>query len=1337
MNDSSNELYAGTPDDVDEERKEQIRREMEAREREIAELEALQQKPAQKSQATQPEAKAPAAAQPTQQPQTTKETPQEKEDFYGVDTSFQDDGIDPSVAQVAAEGVLSPFVGATDFVVDAINLIPNVDLPKIPKFENDVTQSVRELSSIVLPTIGLGAFGGGKLALAGKASKVKFLQDPFVKWLGNTSFQAGTGAFVDYTVEFNEEDDNLAGVLRANLPQQLGWLPSNLATMDGDSPDTIRAKNVMEGVYLGVGLDVLLGVAQIVRRAGGFETKYLPKSETSGAFFERYNKEVPPNETPEDFVNRQVTQRETATTEVGQFNYEKSIDLNGVERALDEPMWGVHDYPLYGYQESGIRSADPGGIALAGSDYSRIVRDMGSTNGRVRSIATESFIKSFNDGKMDNNILLRGMKDDMLSSGEYDVKLADGNYLTAKQIIEDGEELAARHYTLSLPQLKQLFNSLATEESGELGVRTLSSTGMEGARKMIQKYLDDFVNMDLGRAEAYLETSVAGQVSDTAMGMRLVEGTPAIERAQEQILDRLQLLMAMRGRAAYVRGRALNMTNTWNRLKMTKDFTDINKMEYAKRVEKSVKEEKNDTLRMLRAIEQDAAITIDTLREVSQKNPNMLAPLMMAYEFTDGNVDTIAKLNRFLAESTGTIRKAMIDNAPDVPSVIVNGFYSNLYNSTLSAAATPIRAAIGNLGGLVEKPIGNFVGALVTGDRRLIRRGMFQYFSDIEGLQNAFGYMKQVFRRSATEPNVDGLLRDDVFIRNDKQIEVLNAFADAKAESGDFGPQLMMQQVNAMNDLAKHPWLRFGTRAMQALDGFTQSMIAHAEAKGRAFDEITNFGRREFDADGAQKVYDKVYSEMFNKDGLITDEAVRFTSGEIALNLDNEYNNALSTIIRRAPVLKPFLLFTKTPLNATKVMLSYTPMGSFVKGLNDFRLPVEQMSDEAIADLLTKRGIKIDTGDPQAFVNKYNEIRADLKGREALGTLAVIAAGGLVMSDRVTGNGLYNKQKQGLRRDVGWKPRSIRVPGGEWVSYDGLGPVTDWIAMVADIFDNFDSLSPNDAGEQVRKMAFVFGASFTDKTYLAGLEPFLDVLRGDVGAINKWSASFISSSTLRGSSMMAELARAFEPGLKEVENDIFNLVQNRLPIAKGTLPQVYDYIDGSRVGDYDGDIAGFFNRVINTYTPFKISGKRSELKQFLIDIEYDGRPNLSTNGRNVRLTTQEQSDIASKMGEMGYFKSEIERIMKTTDGKAFRKAFNEAQATGHTVDLRQFRMLHMMIDDALRTAVEMARVNIPGADALTRRADMLSVTTDMLKTGDTAALKKFQEENRKLGVIPY
>ena len=63
--------------------------------------------------------------------------------------------------------------------------------------------------------------------------------------------------------------------------------------------------------------------------------------------------------------------------------------------------------------------------------------------------------------------------------------------------------------------------------------------------------------------------------------------------------------------------------------------------------------------------------------------------------------------------------------------------------------------------------------------------------------------------------------------------------------------------------------------------------------------------------------------------------------------------------------------------------------------------------------------------------------------------------------------------------------------------------------------------------------------------------------------------------------MMAELARAFEPGLKEVENDIFSLFKTAY--RKKHLPG-YDYIDGSRVGDYDGDIAGFFNRVKYLHT---------------------------------------------------------------------------------------------------------------------------------------------------------
>ena len=50
--------------------------------------------------------------------------------------------------------------------------------------------------------------------------------------------------------------------------------------------------------------------------------------------------------------------------------------------------------------------------------------------------------------------------------------------------------------------------------------------------------------------------------------------------------------MAMRGRAAYVRGRALNLTNMWNRLTMT--GSEANKAAYAKRIKRILSEEKRN-----------------------------------------------------------------------------------------------------------------------------------------------------------------------------------------------------------------------------------------------------------------------------------------------------------------------------------------------------------------------------------------------------------------------------------------------------------------------------------------------------------------------------------------------------------------------------------------------------------------------------------------------------------------------------------------------------------------------------------------------------------------------
>ena len=51
--------------------------------------------------------------------------------------------------------------------------------------------------------------------------------------------------------------------------------------------------------------------------------------------------------------------------------------------------------------------------------------------------------------------------------------------------------------------------------------------------------------------------------------------------------------------------------------------------------------ESNETLRALEKIAQESKQTIETLRQVKAERPQMLGPLMLAYEVTDGKVNSI------------------------------------------------------------------------------------------------------------------------------------------------------------------------------------------------------------------------------------------------------------------------------------------------------------------------------------------------------------------------------------------------------------------------------------------------------------------------------------------------------------------------------------------------------------------------------------------------------------------------------------------------------------------------------------------------------------------------
>lgn len=1298
----------------------------------------------QQQETVKPEATAsPEQPEQTKEPKTELPTGPDPEVVEQVKESEQEDEEDQSTLEVIAEGAAALPVGVTDFAVDFLNLVPGVEIPKVPEFENKVTQTVREMASIVIPTIGLGGLGTAGLAakaatVAGKFKKAKFLVDPMVKKIGGMAFNAGTGAFVDYTVEINQTDDNLTGALKQTWPEWTGWIPEDLATMPTDGADVKRLKNVTEGVYLGVGTDVLIGGLQLLKNVRGLRTTYIPKSEKAKPVAEALNARQ--DLTPEEAVNESAAKRVDALDDIGKANFEKAVkEADGnVEQALSEPIYGVHD--VYGEQEIVGRSVD-GDINSAAVDAYQTVTNKGASKyGRVGSMVSDSLIEQGLDLEKDMQTVVRGLAKD-LKDVDMDVKFPNGDYGTAADIAKVGDQIATEYWAMPFDKMKEMLEKELTEKSGEMGVVTLSSTGMEAARIMIKKHVRTLIDLNEAKAEAYLATSLSGQVSDTAQGIRLTEGTPAIDNASDQLIKRLEYLMAMRGRAAYVRGRALNLTNMWNRLAAQGTVqSKANQQAYAARIDRIIKEEGNDTLRAIDKIRLDAKMTTDVLREVKEKNPEYFNALLLAYEFTDGKVNTMASLNKFLKESTGTIRKAIYDGDVGTQSVVLQGFWSNVYNSTLSAFATPIKAGISNMAGLVEKPIGAMIGGLRSGETQQMRKAWYQYTMNLDVLHESLKYMGEVFKRSATEPNVADLARENVFVRNEDQIEILRRIAEGKKAEGKVGPMIAVERIQAMNDLANHPWLRFGNRAMQALDGFTQTMVAHAEARGRAFDIVTDNGKREFTEAAAKRHYDQIYKGMFDEYGLIKDDVVKHTAGEIAMSVDNEATNAISGMVARYPILKPFLLFTKTPVNDLILSGSYSPHHMFMRDYAAFTGKAKDMPIEEIDNVLKTRGFK--DGDLTKMseatrIQKYNEIRADLYGRSALGFLITSSAIGLFMTDRITGNGLADKEKQRLRRETGWKPRSIRLPGGNWVSYDNLGPITNWFAAVADVADNMDSLTPNDIGEQFRKLMFILSASVTDKSFMAGLEPFMDVARGDVGALNRWSGSFLVAANMPMSSQMAEISRLMDPGLKEVQSTTFDMARNRLPFLKSQLPQKYDWIDGDRIGypDKAGNMfEGFMTRVWNNYMPWKISGKISDEKKFLQMVEFDARPTLRTNGKGVEYTPAQRSEITNIMGQYGFFKEGIRRVMNSYDAKQFRKEYMAYINDGIPVDLGKLEGLHTKLRYELRSAMHAAAARSSEKDAIARKQYINDVVATYIARGDRKGAKEFL---RRMKVYSY
>jgi hypothetical protein len=1207
-----------------------------------------------------------AAPRLDQQPKKSESEPEEDQTFL--------EGVGEYAGQAFknwSEANLAPAAGTVDFAIDAINMVGQTNIPKFRPFETEYAQVSREIASFVIPNIALAQ--AGTAGAVGLQSKVGWGigNTKLMKLFGNAGIDIGTGVAVDYVNAYSQEGDNLTGTLKKMFPKTYGWISNDWATLDSDSPEVKRAKSISEGAGMGVLSSLLEASGAFLRAANKTEqlTKLVPGNESSKAYFKELERAKYDNKVPEEVFENSVKSQEGALNEIGAYNLSKATDL-------DQPMLGVHD--AFTEAESGVRTVDPGGVIGAAVDAVRIADNVDTTYGRLGSIVSESALKfGLQADQLPKRTIVKAIVDNLKKGGNFAANV-NGKYLSPEQIYKRGEELSEilldpRMETGMLKATLDAFKDVTTEAG-----KKLNQTGYAAVMNTIKGYLDEYVNMDAIRASAYFTTSNAGQISDMAEGARYADGSEAVERAQEMILDRLEYLMVEKGVAAHYWGSSLNLLNTWKRF--SNDPTIL---------AKSGGNPLEQTDEALSNIVDRSKESIDSLRYIAQERPEFLKPLQLAWEFSDGNIDTLYKLQNFIHESLPNVRKAFLDFQPEIPNQIMQGVWSNIYNSVLSAGTTPARAAAGNLGGIIAKPITTFAGAALSRDMKTMRRAAYQYFALADTFGKAMHHMAFVFSKASRDPSsVSYIVRDDLVRKNEETMKLLKSSAEAYANEGEMAPMLLYNVAETLQDLGNHPWLRYGANAMTALDGFTRSVLASAEARGQVFDEVLSRGGLVPTKKALKDAADKHYYKMFDTKGMIQNSAVENASRELALNLDTENVKIMSNLVSRVPALRAFIMFPRTSDNVIQMFDKYSPYSAFTEQVNELAyVNLDEMSRIDVKAIAQKYGIP----DDEHMYTKVAQLKAETLGRKAVGTAAILGAGFLITQDRIHGRGHYDREVQ-RARGKDWLPQSIQGFDGRWYSYAELGPVGDWLSFTADIFDNADTLDELTVETLMRKSMFVFGGALTNRSMFAGIEPLFDVLTGNPGAIRRWTASF-GSSLAPYSGLRNQLGKLLSPGMRELENDLADAMQNRNRLVdvinpSGALPKAYDWVDGREVGNM-----GFWTNAWNALMPMKVADGMSPEREFLIDIEYDARPTFHKSSKGVEYTAAERSELFRVMGESRIFRDRLRFIMDQKPAKEFRRQIHELRL-GHRekVDQKLWNSVHKDVTNAMRAAQKAAEM---------------------------------------------
>ena len=617
----------------------------------------------------------------------------------------------------------------------------------------------------------------------------------------------------------------------------------------------------------------------------------------------------------------------------------------------------------------------------------------------------------------------------------------------------------------------------------------------------------------------------------------------------------------------------------------------------------------------------DAKDSILAMLQIAKDDPDddLLNALFEAFSMMK-NVNNLEDFDNFMRV---VLKGGQLDaSSPDRTGAIIRGLQEMMSHSILSGPKTPFRALMGTSSATFLRPLSTAIGATMrypfTGDAATIRGALAAGNAMWESLPEAFDLF---FTRlnSYWKGDMSTIkTRYAEFTKSDVNWELARRYYEDSGRA-DPGDRAMFYWANMIRGLNNVNLFTYSTKVMASIDDTFEFLLGRAKMREKALRNVLDMQGNgielpEITPELMRAYQDDFYGQVFDAQGNIVDEATRFARQEVTLTQKlTGFTKGLNDVFSSAPLARPFFLFARTGVNGLALTAKHTPGFNFlVKEFNDIAFANPNNLDNVMKYGITN---EIELANAQALQT----------GRFAIGSAVVFTAIQAWMNGKLTGNGPADRQKRTGWIDSGYLPRTIELAGVR-VGYDSIEPFNLIMSTIADIGDASELMGEAWTERELQKVSLVVAQAITSKSYLAGMQQFVDLFGGKPGQGERILAG-IANNQLPLAGIRNELGKLFVPHMREIGSGIDQSVRNRNLIseliAEEPLPIKYDMLNGKPIRDYD-----FFTRAYNAISPVSLNLTQSPGRKFLFESGYDLR--LSTYYAPDSTNLTDQPEIRSR-----------------------------------------------------------------------------------------------------------